>query len=309
MRPVRRTKQERLLSLLAFLSHAGPKSLADVRAAFPDYADGEAGRQMFIRDKKELAAIGGVVEERDGRYHIARERMYLQDFFLEDSERAALLVAMLSVRHARTRLGSVGETFGGFGDLRQKIDGSRAPVEADLNVAVPVQVLYSAIREHRRIAGRYSGVDRILEPYGLLYRHGIWYLHALDTAAGFAKNFRVDRFETGPAATGDREAFSRPVGFDLSTAMPEGWQIPAEEPRQVVVRVEAQLAARAVLEVGPHVLGEWSRDGSVTLTMTVSHLGAFRSWLLSFGTHAIVESPPEIRAAIRAWLHEVVRGA
>jgi predicted DNA-binding transcriptional regulator YafY len=301
-----RSKDERLASLAAYLAHSGrARTLDEIRQVFADYAPGEAGRQMFIRDKRLLAEAGFDVEEDGGRYRIDVRRLYLEDLFLEDAERAALLVSLSAVREGRAAVPSVGPTFGGFGDLQARSGFGAGSLDADLNVEGPVRLLHGAISERRRVRGRYSGKDRVLEPYGLVSRRGNWYLRALDVAAGEAKNFRVERYEDGPAVEGPAGAFERPSEVDLPGELGDGWQLPSEERFDVVVDVDEHLAGRAAFEVGDRGSFEWRTDGTFRITMEVTHVPAFRSWLLTYLDHAVVVGPPEVRAAIRSWLAEV----
>ena len=304
---MQRSVDERLLSLAAFLTHSGRRrTLEEVRAAFPDYKEGEAGRMMFIRDKAELLNAGFPVEEADDRYWIDRDRLYIDDVFFEDTERAALLVALLSVRHGLTALPAVGATLGGFGDLQTGLGGTTELLQADLNVEGRVQTLNAAVAGRQLVSGTYAGKVRTLEPYGLLLRRGAWYLRARDVDDGEAKNFRVDRFESEPVAIRNHGAFRPPADLDLTAALPVGWQLPTDVAYDVVVDIDEHLAGRASFEVADHGSVEWRADGSIRVTMTVNHLGAFRSWLFSYLEHAVVVSPEEVRDDVRSWLHALV---
>ena len=298
------------MSLAAFLAHSGrPRSLDEIRVAIPEYKPGEAGRQMFIRDKRELVAAGFEVTEGDDRYIIPRDRLYLPDLFLEDAERAALLVALLSVRESRGSLRTVGATVGGFGDLSDVRKGRAPAVQADLNAAACVDVLHRAISERRRVTGSYGGKERTLEPLGLLSRRGHWYLHARDLADGERKNFRVERFGSGPDMVGPSGAFAHPADLDLTAVLQDAWNLPSDVRYEVVVEVDDTMAGRAAFEVADDAELTWLADGSLRLTMVVTHLDAFRSWLLSYRDHAVVVGPPEVRQHIRSWLTGMVQGS
>jgi predicted DNA-binding transcriptional regulator YafY len=298
-----RKKEERLMSLAAFLAHSGRShTLGEIRSVMPEYAPGEAGRQMFIRDKKELIQAGFGVVEADDRYSIPRDRLYLDGLFLEDAERAALMVALLSVEEGRASVGSVGATFGGFGDLLTTSRGTTSVFEADLNADARVRVLHAAVSERRRVTARYSGRDRVLEPYGLVSRRGNWYVNARDQTDGERKNFRVERFESDPVAANPPDAFRAPSDLDLAKELQDSWQLPADVRFDVTVDVDEHLAGRAAFEVGDRAELEWRADGSLRITMPVTHLGAFRSWLLTYLDHAVVDGPVEVRSHVRSWL-------
>lgn len=297
-----RKREERLLSLVAYLTHSGrPRTLDEVRAAFPEYKPGDPGRQMFFQDKRTLAEAGLEVREKDDRYWIPPEDVYLDDFFLEDAERAALLVALQSLRGGSTLLPSVGTALGGFGDLVDVTSTTGPRVEADLEAADAVKVLHRATTERRQVRARYKGTDRVLEPYGLVLRRGNWYLYARDIGDGVAKNFRVERFVEEPVAVGPARAFEPPGELDLRTALQDGWQLPSDERHAVVVVVDQHLAGRAAFEVAATADLEWQPDGSLRIAMTVTHLPAFRSWLLTYRDHAVVEAPEPVREHLRRW--------
>ena len=298
---------QRAVALAAYLTKRNtPASLDEIRRDFPGaYAEGESGRKMFLRDKKELVDWGYPVEESDDRYSIDASRIYVPDLFLEDAERAALFGALHSVAHAQAVLRDVSATFGGFGDLP---DPGPPLVHADLRLAASVEVLYAAVHERRLVEAVYNGRRRLLEPWGLLSRRRAWYVHVVDRDAGGArKNLRVERFEGDVRPVGDAHAFEVASDFDVRTVLPAGWEIPSDERYEVVVRVDEVLAGRAVSEMSASATAERHDDGSVTITMPVSHLAAFRSWLFTYGRHAVVVSPAEVRADVRRWLEAMVR--
>jgi hypothetical protein len=68
--------------------------------------------------------------------------------------------------------------------------------------------------------------------------------------------------------------------------------------------VDADQAAWAVANAGTG--GEPEPDGGVVLTLRATNRAALRSWVLGFLDHADIVSPPEERAAIRAWLEDAV---
>ncbi|HVM09175.1 MAG TPA: WYL domain-containing protein [Acidimicrobiales bacterium] len=294
------------LALAAYLTkRTTPASLDEIRRDFPGvYADGESGRKMFMRDKEELLEWGYPVVEEDDRYSIDVRDVYVPDLFLEDAERAALHGALQSVVRSRSMLRDLGATFGGFGDLA---DEGVPLVHADLSLASTVDVLYGAVQSRRLVEATYNGKTRVLEPWGLLSRRRAWYVHVADrTDGGAEKNLRVERFEGDVRPVGGAGAFEVPADFDIKKALPEGWEIPTDDRYDVVVRVDDVLAGRAVNEVSRTAHVERGDDGSVTVRMTVTHRAAFRSWLFTYGTHAVVLEPEAIRDDIRSWLRRVV---
>ncbi|MFJ7417910.1 helix-turn-helix transcriptional regulator [Streptomyces uncialis] len=175
-----------------------------------------------------------------------------------------------------------------------------------------------AVWDDRRITARYrqgggispgSGegedprpgeVERVLEPYGLVLKAGVWYLCArADTGA--YRVYRIDRF-TAVAAGAER--FARDEEFDL----PGFWAERAERfarallRTSAVVRLSAEGAARLRLAVGAAAAGEALAEpgepdarGRVTVTVPVESDEVAYTQLLMLGPEAEVLAPPALR--------------
>lgn len=175
-----------------------------------------------------------------------------------------------------------------------------------------------AVWDDRRITARYrqgggsapgsgdgdgarpSEVERVLEPYGLVLKAGVWYLCArADTGA--YRVYRIDRF-TAVAAGAER--FDRDEEFDL----PGFWAERAERfarallRTSAVVRLSAQGARRLRLAVGAGAAGEAlaepgepDAEGRVTVTVPVESDEVAYTQLLMLGPEAEVLAPPALR--------------
>jgi predicted DNA-binding transcriptional regulator YafY len=81
--------------------------------------------------------------------------------------------------------------------------------------------LSTAAQQRRRVWVRYRGVD----PYGVVFHFGRWYLVGFDHRSGEIRDFRIDRvLEVVPRD----EAFQRPPDHD-----------PEEAPGGVILRTQA----------------------------------------------------------------------
>ncbi|MFE9660349.1 WYL domain-containing protein [Streptomyces sp. NPDC005955] len=167
-----------------------------------------------------------------------------------------------------------------------------------------------AVWDDRRITARYrrgagsgtgSGeVERLLEPYGLVLKAGVWYLCArADTGA--YRVYRIDRFS---AVDAREERFARDPEFDL----PGFW---AERAAQftrallhgsVVVRLSTDGVRRLRHAVGPAAAeealaetGEPDAEGWVTVTVPVESDEVAYSQILALGPEAEVLGPPRLR--------------
>jgi predicted DNA-binding transcriptional regulator YafY len=173
-----------------------------------------------------------------------------------------------------------------------------------------------AVWGDRRITARYrrgdSEVERVLEPYGLVLKAGVWYLCARarvpEPAAGSFRTYRIDRFTTvdvdTDADTGS-DRFVRDEDFDL----PRYWDNQAERfarsilRAEVVVRLSAEGARRLPYVVDPvaardaltAVTAGPDDHGRVTVTLGVESEEVAHSQLTALGPEVEVLAPEALR--------------
>ncbi|MGX2997662.1 helix-turn-helix transcriptional regulator [Streptomyces sp. JNUCC 64] len=155
---------------------------------------------------------------------------------------------------------------------------------------------------YRRGAGDRSGeVERLLEPYGLVLKAGVWYLCArADTGAH--RVYRIDRFT---AVEPDAERFARDEEFDL----PGFWARRAAQFARALLRAEAVVrlseagAARLRHAVGSAAAEEAlatadapDAEGWVTVTVPVESEDVAYTQFLALGPDVEVVAPPGLRA-------------
>jgi len=287
-------------------------SREDVVERVPGYPAGVAAcRQAFERDKRVLREEGVPLAEEGGRYRIRPEDYYLPDLDLTPEERVALNVAVAAVsvspEQGRTALRKLGGAEVG-GPL---LDGA-LPAGAQL-VDLPdlpsLPALHAAIRNRAMVEFDYRGEHRRVEPYGLLFREGHWYVAGRDVGRDARRTFRVDRIE-GTVVAGDGGAFSSPAAFEAGEALArQPWLIGGQDVAIAAVLVDAVLAGKVATELGDDTVAERRDDGSALFAFPVTNRGAFRAWLLGLGVHAEVVDPPELRAEVVAWLEAMCAGA
>lgn len=301
---------ERLTNLVAFLLHSDrPVTQAEIVESVPGYPPGtDARRQAFERDKRLLRDERIPLVEEGGRYRIRAEDYFLPDLGLDDAERLALQVAVAAVSV------SPGEAAAGLrklGGTAVSTGGGLGPtgLRADL-VAPPVlPTLHAAARDRAEIRLTYGDHQRVVEPWGLLFRGGHWYLVAHDRLRAARRTFRVDRIQ-GDVVIGDPGSFDRPAGFDVAAAVPrEPWLMGGDEAITAVVVVDAALAGRVEAELGPAARSERRPDGSAVVRLPVVNRQVFLSWVLGWLDHATVLGPPELRAEVVAWLQAMAGGS
>lgn len=283
---------ERLADLTAHLLGARRAlRVYEIVVDVPGYPEeDESARVTFNRDKAVLLDEGIPVEtteyEGDPAYRIDPERYYLPDLGLTAEEKLALNVALSDVAlqgadpwTAGWKLGSSPATVGPL-------------VSLDSSPWLPV--LNDAVQRRATVRFTYKGVDREVEPYGLLAREGWWYVVGFDRRRDGRRVFRVDRIE-GDVKAGAGGEFDVPGGFDLRHAIPEElWQLGQESPVDVDVWVDRAHAERVVRDVGEARVVEEREDGSVVVRVSVTSPPGFRSWLFGMLDHARVLGPPEM---------------
>ncbi|MGY4098768.1 helix-turn-helix transcriptional regulator [Nocardia sp. R16R-3T] len=166
--------------------------------------------------------------------------------------------------------------------------------------AVDLNTLQDAIFADKRLRleYRHSGTTDtrlyIVDPYGLVFKAGIWYLVA--DLAGRPRLFRADRVRS--ACVLDDPVQRRP-GVELAHAWDALRRQVEERPGKVDVAV---LVQREILDLFQRLLASWlttlpDDDGTndrITVHLTFGNLGESRQ-LLMFGNEVEVISPPEVR--------------
>lgn len=161
-----------------------------------------------------------------------------------------------------------------------------------------------AVWDDRRLLGRYrrggTEVERVLEPYGLVLKAGVWYLAARVDASW--RVYRVDRFA---AVEPSGEHFTR----DRDFALPDFWAERAADFLRSILRTEVvlrltergvrllplatdPLSARASLASSPTP----DARGWTTVTLPVETFDVAYEQLLGLGPECEVLEPPELRA-------------
>ena len=315
---------ERLLNLLALLLHARrPLTFEEIRAQIPAYdrEEGDAPRRMFERDKDTLRDLGVPLEsaftdawEVEKGYVIPRDRFYLPEIRFTPEELSALMVA--------TQAAGAGEAEQAFQKLSaaqeervlSALAGGPAAGGADA-FAGALGVLAGALLSRRAVRFRYRstparggkrrrGPERHVDPYGLVYRSGSWYLVGLDRARNDVRAYKLARFESD--VTVADEASAPPEGFQASDHLRAGaWGV-GEPETTAKVAFGPKVAWWAVPASSP--IGEPRRrkDGWVEAKVPATLGDSFLSWVLSFGADAEVVEPPELRAAVVERLRRTV---
>lgn len=314
--------EERLVNLALLLGAAtGPVSAAECRAAGIGYPEGQdeiAFLRMFERDKDVLRGCGlaiEVVKDGDGeRYVLDRSATYAAEVTLTPEETAAVRTAAAAL---------AGDASFPFADdltaaltkLGWGADERSAYSEAvDENPDVQVQaarLLASAATARKTVTFGYTNVRgehkaHIVEPYGLFFREGRWYLVARDRDLGDVRVYalrRMDGCAVNPSAPKTPD-FAVPEGL----AIDEYARLPFQygrEPFEARVRFAPDEAWRADrLSGGVGALAS-DPDGSAEWRVEASDAEALASWCVEHGPGVLPIGPDAAVTAFRMGLEEV----
>jgi proteasome accessory factor B len=140
-------------------------------------------------------------------------------------------------------------------------------------------------------------------PYGVVYHHGSLYLVAHSQQHDEIRTFKVDRIVD---VTLEQLKFQKPTDFNLRDYLRHSLAIFHEDgpPQRVVIRFAPEVA-RYVAEHRWHASQTLTRqdDDSLLAEFELTSLEEVKSWVLSFGSKAVVEEPPQLRETIEADLH------
>ncbi|MCL6645370.1 MAG: WYL domain-containing protein [Dehalococcoidia bacterium] len=152
-------------------------------------------------------------------------------------------------------------------------------------------------------ASRGVASSRRVDPYHLRFADGAWYCIGYCHERGTVRTFALDRM-IHLSLTAD--TFEFPSDFSMDEYLANSWVIERGEPRRVVIEFDPEQAK--------YVRGRrWHRsqqmedlpDGSLRMTLTIGGLGELRRWVMSFGRHARVVEPQELREWV---INELARG-
>jgi predicted DNA-binding transcriptional regulator YafY len=166
------------------------------------------------------------------------------------------------------------------------------------------ECLISALKEKRSVVADYYSAHRnarsrrMIDPYHLLFKQGVRYLigycHNRHEVLMFALD-RMERLEITERRFAPAPDFSieRYLGDSLSIER-------GSAPVEVKILFDRH-QARWICERRWHASQQLEKqpDGSVLLSITVSGLGEVKRWVLSFGGHAEVLAPVELREEVK----------
>jgi proteasome accessory factor B len=167
----------------------------------------------------------------------------------------------------------------------------------DATSAPAVSTLGDALLRRKRVTFVYHSMnrdvtdERTVEPYGLFFSNGHWYLAGVDIALGELRKFRVSRMQG--VSKNDKKPqtpdYEVPADFDLAThaRSKEAWELGEEEPTEMIVEIRGDSGATTSLRtLGEAVAGSIDRR-----RFQVRRVDSFVRWIMSFGGDVVPISP------------------
>ena len=320
-------KSERLLNLVILLLVArNYTSKEQIRHLMEPYraSSDEAFDRMFERDKDDLRALGipletGFVDkffEDEHGYRIKRDAFELPAIDFTADEVAVLGLAARVWRHAGlaaatsdalVKLKAAGLSFDReqLEQVQPTLVAEEPAFESMWQATVhrtPVQFDYSR-------AGQRDATTRHVEPWGVVTAQGRWYVAGLDTDRGEPRLFRLSRIVSEVMTTGEPGSFTVPEGTDLRAMSAS--LAPRDPDCSAVVLARSGAAnglRRRAAVTATGVTGPDGTPGWDQLDVPYVSEADFAGELLGYADVVVVESPDELRAAVRDRLSSVLAG-
>jgi predicted DNA-binding transcriptional regulator YafY len=186
-------------------------------------------------------------------------------------------------------------------DIRQEVARNQRSLVVMTGTSrdyAPYHALMARLRdcmaEGRRVSLRYQSfsrvaTDRKVDPYALSLRWGNWYLIGYCHLREELRTFRIDRIQDCTVLEGK---FTLPKDFDAKAYLEETMRW--DNPYEVVVRMEEEIAPRIREMAGDWMRVEDNADGSVIVRFDADNLNWAAGWVLSWGSLARAIAPPEL---------------
>ncbi|HEX8009180.1 MAG TPA: WYL domain-containing protein [Trebonia sp.] len=310
-------RTERLLSIVVLLlSTRRYLTAEEIRAAVYGYPEQyDSFKRMFERDKDELRDLGIPLEtgmnnplDDEPGYRISQQDYELPEIRLEADEAAVLGIAARvwqSAEFAGAAAGALLKLKAAGIEDQQATPG----IEPRLTTQEPAfGPLWEAVRDHRPVAfsyravGRTDSTKRELEPWGVVNRHGRWYVAGWDRARSDTRVFRLSRIEGQVKMAGPQGSVTVPADADVRELV-RAWDAAPSRDRTAVLRVRDNAGhglRRYARAVEPDAAG-WDQ-----VTVQFADVPWYADYLASFGPDVAVLDPPDLRDAVKARLKGVL---
>ncbi|GGE33469.1 DNA-binding transcriptional regulator [Pullulanibacillus camelliae] len=192
----------------------------------------------------------------------------------------------------------------GFDVIPPSFNHSLQPVFQEIEGAVAAGRTLSMLYQKE---GAPSSQSRTIDPYGLIYWMGKWYIVGFCHLRGAVRSFRVDRMQ---ACTITDKSFERPHQFEVRTFFLNNL-LPSKAPENELVVIRIKGHEQTLKDVGQHWFlahteVKWEDDGITFKIDKKSATGYLPYILLQYGKSIYVLEPQSVKerlVAIASDLH------
>lgn len=311
---------ERLVNLVVLLLEARlPLTFEQIRERMGGaYEQGNlaSAKRMFERDKDLARDFGVPIElenvdawETEQGYVIRKDRYYLPEIAFTPEEVSALYLAAQGGEPDDPAAIGVRKLLSAAGD---SILGQSGGMPGIADTGEPhLAAVATALADGRALRFSYRTsmgevAERTVDPFGLTFRSGHWYLVGHDRDREEIRVFRLSRIASALADAG--ESAPRPDGFSAAEMVAVDPWGPGEPQSRARVAVTPEARWLAVVGASQAEVVETLADGWTVLSIPAGDPAWLASWVLSFGTEARVIEPEELRAEVVRRLEAVVGG-
>ena len=321
-------KSERLLNLVILLLVARNYTTKEqIRLLMEPYraSNDEAFDRMFERDKDDLRALGipletGFVDkffEDEVGYRIKRDAFELPAIDFTAEEVAVLGLAARVWRHAGlaaatsdalVKLKAAGLSFDR--EQLEQVQPTLAAEEPAFEAMWQATVHRTPVRFDYARPGQSEATTRHLQPWGVVTAQGRWYVAGLDTDRDEPRLFRLSRIVSEVAPTGQADSYKVPEGTDLRALSQS--LAPREPDRHAVVLARSGSAEglrRWATVSATGITGSDGTPGWDQLEVPYVSETDFAGEVLAYADAVVVESPAELRDAVRERVAAVLTGS
>jgi len=152
--------------------------------------------------------------------------------------------------------------------------------------------------DYKKPAAR-SSEHRYVQPYHLGCIENLWYLFAFDLDRGQLRTFALPRIRSVRVS---KTRFRRPIDFSIGRYLEQSFGVyarPTKTKHRIRISFDA-FAAPLVQERQWHPSQKIKqlRNGGIELSLALGNLEEIERWILSWGSHAQVLAPPELKKRI-----------
>ena len=314
---------ERMVNLALYLASTPRYVTAnECRSAglgYDEDQDDVAFIRMFERDKDALRAAGMVIDvardEGVEAYRLDAESSFARPVTLEADELAALkaVAAALSEDPGFPFAEDLALALGKLGTAG--VDGPLATVDlaegGDPAQATHARALAEAVGARKTVTFRYTNAHgetkrHAVDPYGVFFREGTWYLTGRDRDADALRTYAIPRLadlDVNPHRPRTPD-FERPADFDIRAQE----RLPFQYGTDTVtaeLRFDPDVAWRAERLARGHGSLERLPDGSTLWRVEAGDLRRLASFIIAEGPSIHAVGPPELLDVLASGLKAV----